>query len=96
MILISFIHLFLHGNVNADLLTAGVGLSKSQLNDFTRHFVQASKGKVGGKVDSASHNFVKSKRYNFSSPFLLEDRLLLVRLYNKYTEENCMHSKNLR
>jgi len=77
------------------MLTSGVGLSKSQLNDFTKHFVQSTKEKVkvSSKIDSASQNFVKSKRYNFSSPFLLEDRLLLVRLYNKYTEENCMTFK---
>jgi len=87
--------MFFNWNVNADLLASGVGLSKSQLNDFTRHFVQANKeeAKVEKHIGPISQNLVKSKRYNFSSPFLLEDRLLLVRLYNKYTEENCMTFK---
>ena len=30
--------------------------------------------------------FHPTQRYNFSTPFVLEDRLLLVRLYNKYTQ----------
>lgn len=95
MILISFIHMFFNWCVHADVLTSGVGLSKTQLNDFTRHFVQSNKdqAKVDTHIVSLPQNLVKSKRYNFSSPFLLEDRLLLVRLYNKYTEENCMTFK---
>ena len=95
MILINVIHLLFIWSVDADLHTAGVGLSKSQLNEFTKHFVQSTKEKpkIGPKLSSSPQNFLKSKRYNFSSPFLLEDRLLLVRLYNKYTEENCMTFK---
>jgi len=95
MILISFINLLFSLNVTADILTPGAGLSKTQLNDFTRHFVKTNKeqAKVEAHLGAISQNLVKSKRYNFSSPFLLEDRLLLVRLYNKYTEENCMTFK---
>ena len=86
VILMLFMHMLSMMNANAGLLSPGVGLSKSQLNEFTQHFVQTNKE----RVPERGQNFVKSKRYNFSTPFLLEDRLLLVRLYNKYTEENCM------
>jgi len=89
VILMLFMHMLSMMNANAGLLSPGVGLSKSQLNEFTQHFVQTNKE----RVPERGQNFVKSKRYNFSTPFLLEDRLLLVRLYNKYTEENCMTFK---
>ena len=74
----------------------GVGLSILDLNNIKNHFVEENQSK--NNVNSVSEfseikperNIYKNKFYNFSSKFSLEDRLLLIRLYNKYTEEHCM------
>ena len=69
----------------------GVGLSIIDLNNIKKHFVQENQSK--SKVNTGynpDRNIYKNKFYNFSSKFSLEDRLLLIRLYNKYTEEHCM------
>ena len=72
----------------------GVGLSILDLNNIKNHFVEEnqSKHKVNKGVSefNPERNIYKNKFYNFSSKFSLEDRLLLIRLYNKYTEEHCM------
>ena len=72
----------------------GVGLSINDLNDIKKHFDQEnqSKSKVSNALNgyNPDRNIYKNKFYNFSSKFSLEDRLLLIRLYNKYTEEHCM------
>ena len=72
----------------------GVGLSILDLNNIKNHFVEEnqSKNKVHKGVSefNPERNIYKNKFYNFSSKFSLEDRLLLIRLYNKYTEEHCM------
>ena len=65
----------------------GVGLSITQLNDIKNQFDQVN---VRPKIEK---NIYQNKYHNFSEKFSLEDRLLLVRLYNRYTEENCMTFK---
>ena len=54
------------------------------------NFVKSKKDKKKGNVNK---NIYQNKYHNFSEKFSLEDRLLLVRLYNRYTEENCMTFK---
>ena len=82
------------GLVVASAPNFGVGLSIIDLNNIKKHFVQEnqSKSKVNNVVSgyNPDRNIYKNKFYNFSSKFSLEDRLLLIRLYNKYTEEHCM------
>ena len=72
----------------------GVGLSILDLNNIKNHFVEENQSKNTVNKDVSElqpeRNIYKNKFYNFSSKFSLEDRLLLIRLYNKYTEEHCM------
>ena len=68
----------------------GVGLSISQLNDIKNHFDQAN---IKDESELSVKNIYQNKYHNFSEKFSLEDRLLLVRLYNRYTEEHCMTFK---
>ena len=65
----------------------GVGLSITQLNDIKNQFDRVN---IKPKIEK---NIYQNKYHNFSEKFSLEDRLLLVRLYNRYTEENCMTFK---
>ena len=80
----------------SQLVTAreGVGLSILDLNNIKNHFVEENQSKNNVNKDfsefNPERNIYKNKFYNFSSKFSLEDRLLLIRLYNKYTEEHCM------
>ena len=81
--------------MSLDSETYGVGLSITQLNDIKKQFDQVNfvKSKKDKKKGNVNKNIYQNKYHNFSEKFSLEDRLLLVRLYNRYTEENCMTFK---
>ena len=76
--------------ISIDSNTFGVGLSINQLNDIKQQFDQVNGVKTKAAI---SKGIYQNKYHNFSEKFSLEDRLLLVRLYNRYTEENCMTFK---
>ena len=97
MKIFSAIQIFLCSSaiLSLDSETYGVGLSITQLNDIKKQFDQVNfvKSKKDKKKGSVNKNIYQNKYHNFSEKFSLEDRLLLVRLYNRYTEENCMTFK---
>ena len=72
---------------SSETVNYGVGLSITQLNDIKNQFDQVN---IRPKLEK---NIYQNKYHNFSEKFSLEDRLLLVRLYNRYTEEKCMTFK---
>ena len=76
--------------ISIDSNSFGVGLSINQLNDIKHQFDQVNDVKSKAAINKGIY---QNKYHNFSEKFSLEDRLLLVRLYNRYTEENCMTFK---
>ena len=76
--------------ISIDSNTFGVGLSINQLNNIKQQFDQVNNVKSKAAIHKGIY---QNKYHNFSEKFSLEDRLLLVRLYNRYTEENCMTFK---
>ena len=76
--------------ISIDSNSFGVGLSINQLNDIKHQFDQVNDVKSKAAIHKGIY---QNKYHNFSEKFSLEDRLLLVRLYNRYTEENCMTFK---
>ena len=76
--------------ISIDSNSFGVGLSINQLNDIKHQFDQVNNVKSKAAINKGIY---QNKYHNFSEKFSLEDRLLLVRLYNRYTEENCMTFK---
>ena len=76
--------------ISIDSNSFGVGLSINQLNNIKHQFDQVNNVKSKAAINKGIY---QNKYHNFSEKFSLEDRLLLVRLYNRYTEENCMTFK---
>ena len=69
--------------LSIDSNSYGVGLSINQLNNIKQQFDQVNDVKSKAAI---SKGIYQNKYHNFSEKFSLEDRLLLVRLYNRYTQ----------